>query len=146
MNKSFKTKIIYEVSQIDELIESSNILIDLCKIKEPDFIELSAVGSILHSFYNGIENIFILIAKMLDFNFTQTPQWHRNLIDYMFNHDNFLSVDLRPLLTEYMGFRHFFRHTYSYSIKWEKCSYLFLGMPDFWKKNTSFNLILLWRN
>ena len=72
----------YEISQIDELIEKSKILITLCKSKEPDF----------------------------------------------------LPSDLRPLLTEYMGFRHFFRHTYGYTIKWEKRSHLFLGFSDFWLK------------
>ena len=91
----------------------------MCKNKEPDFIEITAVGGILHAFYNGVENIFILIAKSLQFDFTSSSQWHRNLIDFMFAQNNFLQADLRPRLTEYMGFRHFFRHTYGYTIKWE---------------------------
>ncbi len=133
MDNAVKTKIDYEVSQIDELIDKSDVLISLCKNKEPDFIEITAVGGILHAFYNGVENIFILIAKSLQFDFTSSSQWHRNLIDFMFAQNNFLQADLRPRLTEYMGFRHFFRHTYGYTIKWEKCSYLFLELPDFWK-------------
>ena len=44
-----------------------------------------------------------------------------------------MSGNLRLLLTEYLGFRHFYRHTYGYTIKWEKCSHLFLGMADFWQ-------------
>lgn len=58
MDDSTKLKIDYEISQIDELMEKSNVLVSLCKSKAPDFIEMSAVGSILHSFYNGLENIF----------------------------------------------------------------------------------------
>lgn len=132
MDEAVKTKIEYEISQIDELIEKSEVLISLCKNKEPDFIEITAIGGILHSFYNGIENIFVLIGKSLDFDFKSSPQWHRNLVDFMFLQPDFLPQDLRLLLTEYMGFRHFFRHTYGYTIKWEKCSHLFMGISDFW--------------
>lgn len=52
MDEAVKTKIEYEISQIDELIEKSEVLISLCKNKEPDFIEITAIGGILHSFYN----------------------------------------------------------------------------------------------
>lgn len=128
-----KAKIDYEISQIDELISKSEVLLSLCKNKEPDFIEITAIGGILHSFYNGIENIFVLIGKSLNFNFTTSPQWHRNLVDFMFSLADFLPSELRLLLTEYMGFRHFYRHTYGYTIKWEKCAHLFLGLPDFWQ-------------
>ena len=117
MDKALKTKITYELSQIDELIEKAGVLVALCKSKEPDFIEITAVGGILHSFYNGLENIFVLIAKSLHFDFATSAQWHRNLIDFMFAQEDFLPVTLRQRLTEYMGFRHFFRHTYGYTIK-----------------------------
>ena len=133
MDNAIKIKINYEISQIDELLEKSQVLLALVKNKEPDFIEITAIGGILHSFYNGIENIFVLIGKNLNFNFNSSPQWHRNLVDFMFSQNDFLPADLRLLLTEYMGFRHFYRHTYGYTIKWEKCSHLFWGLTDFWK-------------
>ena len=121
------------MSQIDELIDKSQVLFSLCKNREPDFIEITAIGGILHSFYNGLENIFVLIGKTLDFDFKSSPQWHRNLVDCMFTQSDFLPSNLRLLLTEYMGFRHFYRHTYGYTIKWEKCSHLFLRLADFWQ-------------
>lgn len=133
MDEATKSKIDYEISQIDELIGKSEVLLSLCKNKEPDFIEITAVGGILHSFYNGIENIFVLIGRSLNFDFKSSPQWHRNLVDFMFTQADFLPSDIRLLLTEYMGFRHFYRHTYGYTIKWEKCSHLFLGLPEFWQ-------------
>lgn len=132
MDEATKIKVNYEISQIDELIDKSQVLLSLVKNKEPDFIEITAIGGILHSFYNGLENIFVLLGKNLGFDFKSSPQWHRNLIDFMFEQPDFLSSDLRLLLTEYMGFRHFYRHTYGYTIKWEKCSHLFLGITDFW--------------
>ena len=131
MDNAIKVKIDYEISQIDELLDKSQVLMSLCKNKEPDFVEITAIGGILHSFYNGLENIFVLIGKSLQFDFKSSPQWHRNLVDFMFAQDDFLPGNLRLLLTEYMGFRHFYRHTYGYTIKWEKCAHLFLGMADF---------------
>ena len=67
MDEAVKAKINYEISQIDELIGKSEVLFSLVKNKEPDFIEITAIGGILHSFYNGIENIFVLIGKTLNF-------------------------------------------------------------------------------
>lgn len=134
MDNAIKTKIKYEISEIDILLEKSSVLVSLCKSRVPDFVETVAVGGILHSFYNGIENIFVLIAKNLGFDFKSSPQWHRNLIDFMFAQPCFLQADLRLQMTEYMGFRHFYRHTYGYTIKWEKCSHLFFNMIDFWTK------------
>ena len=134
LDNATKAKIEYEISQIDELMDKSQILVSLCQQKEPNFIEITAIGGILHSFYNGIENIFVLIGKSIDFDFKSSPQWHRALIDCMFAQPDFLPSDMRLRLTEYMGFRHFFRHTYGHTIKWDKCSSLFLEMHSFWQK------------
>ena len=38
------------MSQIDKLLNESQPLQDLCRIKNPDFIELSAAAMVLHSF------------------------------------------------------------------------------------------------
>ena len=92
MDKSVILKINYEISEIDILVDKSDVLISLCKNKEPDFIEITAIGGILQSFYNGIENIFVLIAKSLNFDFKTSPQWHRALIDFMFAQPNFLPL------------------------------------------------------
>jgi hypothetical protein len=56
LDNGLKVKVLFEISQIDKLIGDSKPLFDLCKLKTPDFIEMSAAAMILHSFYNGIEN------------------------------------------------------------------------------------------
>ena len=63
MDNSTKEKIELEISRISDLVDKSSVLVSKCKITEPDFIELNAIGSILHSYYNGIENIFNMIYK-----------------------------------------------------------------------------------
>ncbi|WP_459930611.1 ribonuclease toxin HepT-like protein [Desulfosporosinus burensis] len=41
------------------------------------------LGSILHSFYNGIENIFKIIGKNIDGKFPSGNHWHSELIKQM---------------------------------------------------------------
>jgi hypothetical protein len=42
LDENIKQKILFEISQIDELINSTKPLRDLCKIKVPDIVERSA--------------------------------------------------------------------------------------------------------
>ncbi|MBQ4498327.1 MAG: hypothetical protein II973_12610 [Spirochaetaceae bacterium] len=136
VDSELKTKILFEISEIDELLEKASILSQKCKIKEPDFIELSAVGSTIHSFYNGLENIFLLIQKHIDKEISSSERWHSELLVSMFkeneNRKAVLDKSLQLPLTDYMGFRHFFRHSYGYHLRWDLAQPLFENMPDIW--------------
>ena len=44
------------------------------------------------------------------------------------------SEQIYPILSDYMNFRHFFRHSYGYSMKWEKLSHLFLNLENNWNE------------
>jgi hypothetical protein len=41
-------------------------LLDLCKIKDTDIIEMTVAAQVLHSFYNGVETIIIFFLNYLD--------------------------------------------------------------------------------
>ena len=84
MDSQLREKIKFEISQIDVLFDKAKILEEKCKLQEPDFIELSAVGSTLHSYYNGLENIFVLIAKQIDNASLSSQRWHKDVLDSMF--------------------------------------------------------------
>lgn len=71
MDNAIKIKINYEISQIDELLEKSQVLLALVKNKEPDFIEITAIGGILHSFYFTV----ILMAIQLNGKNVRTYFW-----------------------------------------------------------------------
>ncbi len=120
MDEVIKKKIEFEMSQIDEHISKSVGLIKKCKLHEPDYIELCAVGSILQSYYNGIT--------------PRQGKWHSELLSLMCvkneKRSAVFSEKLKISLTDYMNFRHFFRHSYGYSIKWEKVSHLFLELEN----------------
>jgi len=56
----------FEIGQVDHLFESYADLLEQTQKKAPDLVEITAVASVLHSFYNGLENIFLSIAKGID--------------------------------------------------------------------------------
>ena len=136
MDNAVKLKIAFEISQIDELIEKSSVLLQKCILQEPDFIELNAAGAILHSYYNGLENIFLLIRKNIDKTVLSSERWHSELLKSMFT----ATETRRPLfekklydqLVDYMGFRHFFRHTYGYHLRWDLIKPLLMNIKENW--------------
>ena len=136
VDEHLRTKILFEISEIDSLLDKSSLLMQKCKSQEPDFIELSAVGSTMHSFYNGLENIFLLIQKHIDKTVSTSERWHSELLTSMFkendNRKPVLDEALKMPLADYMGFRHFFRHAYGYHIRWDLAKPLFENMSDLW--------------
>lgn len=138
MDEIIKKKIEFEISQLDEHLSKSSLLVKKCTQQEPDFVELCAAGSILHSFYNGIENILLVISKNIDGKTLNQGKWHSELLASMCkdseNRTAVFSEALYPVLADYMNFRHFFRHSYGYSMKWEKLSHLFLNIETNWNK------------
>ena len=77
-------KISLEISKIDTLVDKSSLLLEKCKFSEPDFFDLNAIGSILHSFYNGLESIFKLIHKANGGKPLTNTMWHSELFYSMF--------------------------------------------------------------
>ncbi|GHV38899.1 hypothetical protein AGMMS49546_10070 [Spirochaetia bacterium] len=53
MDDNLKEKIKHEINRIDKLFSAASPLIKLCNLRDPDFIESSAVALVLHSFYIG---------------------------------------------------------------------------------------------
>ncbi len=136
MDESVKKKIQLEISKIDTLVEKSSLMLAKCAVQEPDFYDVNAIGSILHSYYNGLESIFNLIYK----SFVSTPlsgnMWHSDLFAAMFaeteSHPPVLPQELFLSTKQYLGFRHVFRHSYGYELDWERLKPLFNGMVENW--------------
>lgn len=133
------SQIRFEINQIDKLNETFDILLKKCQVSELDHIETAAAASWLHSFYNGIENIFLTIAKHIDGNQPQSQQWHRDLLRQMNQMDygrdvEVISNETMKLLFEYLGFRHFYRHSYSFMLKWSEMKRLVLNLDSTWNK------------
>lgn len=137
MDEKLKAKILFEISQIERLLKDSEPLLKICKSRVPDFIEISAAAMILHSFYNGIENILRLITKHYDGKLPNSTKWHLDLLDKAFvsdeNRKQLFPTDVQRPLEEYMKFRHFVRHAYGFQLEWEMMEDLTNGIENIWK-------------
>jgi len=131
-------KIQFEIEQIDELLGSASPLFDLCKIRDPDFVEKCGIALILQSFYNGIEKIMLLIIKNKDIDLPNGIKWHKELFDNSFkktkNRTQIFREELYEQLNDYLQFRHFVRHAYGFKLKWEKMKNLLFNMNILWKE------------
>jgi hypothetical protein len=137
LNEALKAKILFEMSQIDKLLNDSKPLFDLCKIKQPDFIEMAAAALVLHSFYNCIENILVLIFKSFNEKLPEGNKWHMELLDKSFitngERKQIFDKKVQEALEEYLKFRHFIRHAYGFQLEWERMEDLINGLGNIWK-------------
>ena len=137
MDKNLKEKVEHEISRINGLFTNGKPLLDLCRIKEPDFIEASAAGSFLQSFYNGLESIILLIFKGIGEDIPNDLQWHKKLFEKAFepteNRPLLFRKEYKEQLAEYLSFRHFFRHAYGYEIDWQRLKPLIGDVEELWK-------------
>ena len=64
MSEQVIADLTFEIEQIDQLLEKYTGLLENTEKGKPSLIEVAALGSVLHSFYNGLENIFTTIARI----------------------------------------------------------------------------------
>ncbi len=136
MNKNLAVKVRFEIGQINKLLDNASPLMRVLAQREPDFIELSAVGSVLHSFYNGIENIFIQIEKHYDKDFYESASWHKDILKNIQQstkkRKSIITCETGTRLAEYLMFRHFFRHAYGFQLDWNKMKHLVNNIDSLW--------------
>jgi hypothetical protein len=126
----------FEVEQIDQLFSLYADLLERVQQNKPDHVEIAAIASVLHSFYNGIENIFLSIAKEVDLQVPAGAQWHRDLLVQMSKQtakrNSVISTELAQKLADYLGFRHFYRHSYSFFLEWGELQKLVIPLREIW--------------
>jgi hypothetical protein len=120
-----------EVEQIRRLLETHHPLLKKCARVKPDAIERSALAAMLHSFFNGGENIFRRVSVEVDGKAFKGELWRRELSETMAQSDKnrpaLISGELKNQLRGYLEFRHVFRHAYTFELRWEKMAELVLG-------------------
>jgi len=127
----------FEQEEIDSLFQLyQKELLDM--EESPNQVELIAVAGVLHSFYNGIEKILLIIANNIDNNIPSDLNWHKSLLEQMAKENKHrkavLTRDMKNDLLKYLGFRHFFRHSYSFHLKWERMEELVKSIHNVWEK------------
>ena len=106
---SLKIKIDVEIENLDQLfleIPSYESLPNLSTL------ELAGVATLLHNFYNGIENIIKQILLSKGEQLPNSGSWHRDLLN-LSEGNQVISNNLKLKLVEYLAFRHFFTHAYA---------------------------------
>ncbi|MGD8794563.1 MAG: hypothetical protein PVF47_18580 [Anaerolineae bacterium] len=132
------SRIQFEMEQIDHLFDSYADLLNQVQHEVPDLVRTTALASVLHSFYNGLENIFVNIAKEIDNSVPHGPQWHRDLLlqvtERTADRPPVLAPKTAQLLGEYLAFRHFYRHSYSMFLAWDEMKSLVMALDVVWTR------------
>jgi hypothetical protein len=126
----------FEMGQIERLFTTYADLLGRVRERAPDEIELAAVSTVLHSFYMGVENMFVRIAKGLDRSVPSGPDWHRRLLTQMTrstaDRGQVVSEESADRLDGYLGFRHKQRHIYSFLLDWGRMENLVVDLASVW--------------
>ncbi|GAK61111.1 hypothetical protein U27_01009 [Candidatus Vecturithrix granuli] len=132
------SQIRFEIQQIEQLFETYSGLLERVRRETPGMIEITAIASVMHSFYNGLENIFRSIAREIDADIPTGDRWHRDILTKMTESTDFrdpiLSHETFLRLTEYLAFRHFYRHSYSFILEWDELEKLVIPLPEVWEQ------------
>ncbi len=138
MAEKIISQVEFEIEQIDLLFQAYADLLDRVQKRTPDLVEVTAVASVLHSFYNGLENILLSIAKCIDESVPTGAQWHRDLLTQMTEATSMrgavLTVSTARQLADYLGFRHFYRHSYSLFLEWGELEKLVMPLARVWEQ------------
>ncbi|MBU0568960.1 hypothetical protein KJ693_12320 [bacterium] len=130
------SQIKFEIEQIDQLLELYAELLACPKQNTPSLVEKTAMAALLHSFYTGVENIFLSVAKGIDRDIPAGAQSHRDLLGQMIKRTLYrmpaISEKVKEKLSDYLIFRHFFRHAYSFFLDWDKMKELVSSLVEVW--------------
>lgn len=136
MHESTSSRIEFEIAQTERLLQAYGGLLDRVQQVEPTLVELTATASVLHSFYTAVENILLAIAKGIDGQVPERSHWHRDLLLQMTSASAsrpvVLDKETARRLGEYLAFRHFYRHAYSFILEWHEMENLVIGLEKVW--------------
>ena len=80
--------------------------------------ELASIATFVHNVYNGLENILkrVILFKKIEVKTSST--WHKDLLKTALDYE-VIDVPLYDSLSNYLSFRHFFVHSYVFTLKWK---------------------------
>ncbi len=132
--RRLQSEINHEILSLEALLRELETLKPRLAQKEISNLDLRAAGSILHDFYNGVENIFRRVAQELNGGLPAGEDWHRQLLtdmslDVKGVRPPLVSEDLKLKLQKYLGFRHIFRNVYGFHLEQEQIKVMVKEFP-----------------
>ena len=109
--ESISDRIAFELNQITKELNVIDRLNAIRKKADLDEIQIRAAASSLHSLYNGIEKIILLVLNDRGISVPKGDAWHSEVLEAARKYQ-IISDTLEAELRTYMGFRHFYRHTH----------------------------------
>ena len=119
-------KIAAELENIDRVLArmpAADLLPDLSEL------ELAGAAALLHSFYNGVENIVKQILRSRGIALPTGDSWHKELLETA-HRAGVLSSETSLAVREYLAFRHFFAHAYAFDLDSERLTPLVANLND----------------
>jgi uncharacterized protein YutE (UPF0331/DUF86 family) len=95
-------------------------------------LEIAGVAALVHSFYNGVENVLKQAILKKGKTLPQGETWHRDLIE-LAAREGIIDNEVQEELKQYLAFRHFFSHAYAFELDPERLIPLVESAPAVFK-------------
>jgi predicted nucleotidyltransferase len=136
MNEKIAAQIALAMEEIEQLFSGYADVLARALQGNPNLADKTVVASMLHAFYNDLENIFLAVAKRYDQQLPTGDQWHKELLWQMTlqtpKRTRIISAELAQTLEDYLKFRHFFRHVYLLRLDWSQMEKLVMSLSTIW--------------
>ena len=80
--------------------------------------ELASIATFIHNFYNGLENVLKRALLFKKAAVKSSSTWHKDLLKESLD-QGIIGASLYNSLSNYLSFRHFFVHSYVFTLKWK---------------------------
>jgi uncharacterized protein YutE (UPF0331/DUF86 family) len=125
----------FQVKQIDSIYESLKKKAAKIEKKRVSLETVESAGYWIHNLYCAFEDLFKLVAGFWENSLKGNGEFHIHLLKMMMVEiedvrPSLLSIASYKFLNELRGFRHVFRHAYSYGLDKERVSALLRKIFD----------------
>jgi hypothetical protein len=106
---NLKAKVQAESENIEQTLNEMPAYIQLPNLS---ILELAGVATLIHNFYNGIENVLKQIFMARNLSLPNGDAWHNDLLNNAVE-NQIISLRTKEMLKEYLAFRPFSTHAYA---------------------------------
>ncbi len=120
----------YSLAEFENIEKVISELFSIIAPGKSDYsnVERAAICTYVHNFYNGVENLIKRVLSFKGIIHKETPTWHKDLLKLVLK-TGLLDQELHDDLVDFLSFRHYFVHSYFFSIHWNELKPLVEKLP-----------------